>query len=132
MRWISSRKFQFFQSADIRLTHLSIGIQRKNESNVDVDAVTDEVSDSRYSSRSSRNLYHHIRALQSCVESLCFRDSALSIVREERADFYGSKSIRTCGTFIYGEKKVCSIAYILNGKTLENLRCAVASKRKVK
>ena len=59
-------------------------------------------------------------------------DSAFRVVGEVRADFYGSKSVRTCGTLVHGKKKVCCITYILDGKTLENFRRTVASERKVK
>src|SRR3972149_1332872 len=95
-----SRGQMIFQAAEIRIHHLGIALEGKNERNVDIDADSYRFTNGRDTFLGSGYLHHQIRTADSRPELFNLGHGGSRIVRQLRANLDAHVSVAAICLFI--------------------------------
>ncbi len=107
-----------FESVEVRFGHRPIAFGREQQSHIHVDARGDQLADRRQARLRSRDLDHHIGALEAAPQPLAFGDARGTVVRYVRRHLEAHEAVATgCLTIEPGEQ-VRGSPYVLDGERL--------------
>jgi len=109
----------FFQTCKIGLGDLDIDLLRKQQGDVDADALADQMPDRGQPLRCRRHLHHQVVAVNFLPQPLGLGDGALAVQRQIGRHFKADKTVMTPELVVHRTQHVRRMLDVLDGEILE-------------
>ena len=114
-RQISTARGERIEAVHVRLGHLAAHRARKEEGDVDVDALTDELPDGRNPLKGRRNLDHQVIAVNLAPQASRLGERCLGIVREVGRDLHADVAVTPVRLLVDGKENVGCLLNVFDG-----------------